>query len=447
MLTPQTILAKIGKLESSYSLPFASFFGCQCWYSIKARLYYRLLTKKGKNKKPKSSTYSLFKLYMLSIPRFIFSFFRVFRHISSIENIVFEHSRSIKSDDGFYIDKYSFFGIKNELNVRTTLVLSRSDDSYPFKTDNLLRLDVTFLELTRSLVGTIAFKYILCLRSLQRFICDYGQINKISESYAKFFPTPLVKSEFIATVFSSALEHHIQYWQYKVLLSFSPSLKVIYLVDSYTARSGLISIARTLDCHIIELQHGIISSNHFAYNLTYSTPNLNMLPDNMYVWSNFWKKAYSRLSSLECDVSPNFFPHPYFCSTISLSTLVAREKSILFLSQWVITSEIVELIENMSRNLGQYCLLLKPHPLEYNDPQRQALFDGLISRCDIKILPRDANLFELYSSIEYVCGSFSTALFEAYEHGASVLTADLPGSEILSEFPDMPTRSIYSVFK
>ncbi len=111
--------------------------------------------------------------------------------------------------------------------------------------------------------------------------------------------------------------------QYKVMYKFfkkRPEIKHVFLTVSYT-NFGLIKACKELGIQVIEIQHGVINTEHYGYNYFY-TPQQCQYPDFLLTLGNadceFFKS--SPLSKFLTPVSIGSFIIEYYLQKSSLIT-------------------------------------------------------------------------------------------------------------------------------
>ncbi len=193
------------------------------------------------------------------------------------------------------------------------------------------------------------------------------------------------------------------------LKKFTP--KAIIEVVSYSRHCKIINeIAKEMEIPSIELQHGAIGNEHFAYNYPFGY-NIKQFPKYILLFSEFWINKSSFPIPKQC-LMPVGYPYLEKMSTYSVERK-ENKKNILFLSSEpvgkMLSSIAIELSEKL--DMDKYSIHFKLHPKEY--AKWRDLYPNLIGR-NIEIYDTPAvNLYELFLNADFqVSGAGSTTIFE-----------------------------------
>jgi hypothetical protein len=158
-----------------------------------------------------------------------------------------------------------------------------------------------------------------------------------------------------------------------------------------------------------EIQHGVISSSHVAYN--YGAFAADCLPQHLLVYGEFWKRQINMPSS------PVVIGCPHFSETARVR---AGGESILAISQGIRTQAIVELTAAVARRFPDRRCVFRVHPGELAFPERYASLAGI---ANVEISDR-GDIYQLLEAARVVIGHSSMALTEAAGMGLPVLVLD-----------------------
>jgi hypothetical protein len=194
----------------------------------------------------------------------------------------------------------------------------------------------------------------------------------------------------------------------------------------------IVRAATVLQIPVIELQHGVISSDH----LTYSVPT-NMTkkysPDYLLLFGKYFKEQMDNFV-----LPPErliILGYPYFEKMIIENNNLNRENKIVVISQGTIGRELIKFtIKLASITKGFYKIIYKLHQNEWMGdggwiilyPElKEAQEQGLLEVVDT-FTP---SLYTLFFKSRWQMGVYSTALFEGLALGCQLILVDLPGVE------------------
>lgn len=188
--------------------------------------------------------------------------------------------------------------------------------------------------------------------------------------------------------------------------------KLIFLEDaSYGSRLFILLNAKKLNIPVVELQHGFINEEHFAYRLGSGIENddLNKLfyPDYYFAYGKFWAESINIPSKVV------IIGNPYLEKQLTNSSSAKPEqsKTILFLSSAVAFSEAIEFLLKLKIDATEkgYRILFRPHPLELDciDSRYNELKEAGVE------FSMNSPLYNDFSLAEIIVGELSTALFES----------------------------------
>lgn len=283
----------------------------------------------------------------------------------------------------------------------------------PIKTQNVYYTDWIII------VGNLFYKLHFILKT-SKYKKAYKNIaNQLVESYKE-----LKDAYEIGTTIDKMIEKCVERYficriQYKLYAGLLKKIhpKVIIEVCHYSRQNMLINeIAEKLDIPTVELQHGVISKNHVAYNY-YSKNKIPQLPTNILLFSNFWKPMIHMPINSE-NISITGFP--FFEAKLEEYKKIQREnerKTILFISQGTIGRELSQFAVDLSNKLdvSEYRIIYKLHPGEYEDWKKQY---KELSESEIEVADNfEKNMYWFFSQSDIQIGVNSTAIFEGVGFG------------------------------
>lgn len=227
----------------------------------------------------------------------------------------------------------------------------------------------------------------------------------------------------ISIAFQNFLEH---YNLYSYLLNRLPSLKLIIMKQHYH-NEALIYVAKQKNIPVIELQHGIISTNDIFYVFPEQVKDVlknALFPDEIFVFGNYWKKIL--LNGYEF-APENIHVVGDFISRVPPSTNPDNQevKQILewkqnspivlictqtFMHEFYI-SYITKLAQLLNSQYPSWKIIVKIHPNEKKEIYLQSL-----STLSNVMITNYFNLDFLFSISAIHISVYSTTLFEALKY-------------------------------
>ncbi len=188
---------------------------------------------------------------------------------------------------------------------------------------------------------------------------------------------------------------------------------------SYGTYTHVCTWARAAGIVTVELQHGVISRNHLAYNVGDVAAAEPMfayaLPQYLLAYGEFWRgevRTPVELVTVGC---------PHFSETASERAVgEASERVIVTISQGIRTEAMVEVTGALARRFPDRRFVFRLHPGEVAFRDRYA---PLAAFDNVEISDR-GDIYDLLHRAERVIGHSSTALVEAAGIGVPVLVLD-----------------------
>jgi hypothetical protein len=176
----------------------------------------------------------------------------------------------------------------------------------------------------------------------------------------------------------------------------------------YGTRGAMIGLAKEMGITTAEMQHGMISAGHEAYNyapvVLQSEHYRKYAPDYFLVYGQWWGDQIRCPSKIVAIGNPHYEEMKQKCAATHLS-----KDQVLLLSNGLTFDTYFEMARQLKKHIKpEYRILVRPHPLEKKSVRKryQGNTDG------IQIDDSD-NLYERLSRSYAVVGEISTALFEA----------------------------------
>jgi len=186
---------------------------------------------------------------------------------------------------------------------------------------------------------------------------------------------------------------------------------VILQNASYGNRSYIIKWIKELGIEVAELQHGIVTEMHAAYNygkIGRSNIYLNYLPDYYLTFGEYWN------ARINIPIQKIPIGSPHASKTIRefnpIDNLNKRYNYILFISQPTITSKLVDIAEKLSFLIKgkNYKIIFRLHPGEHSFLDRFIK----IKSFDNIILNKSGDIFNYIYACKLVVACYSTVVFE-----------------------------------
>jgi hypothetical protein len=224
---------------------------------------------------------------------------------------------------------------------------------------------------------------------------------------------------------------YVNYVSYLFMLKWLRPKKIL-LVVSYGFQP-LIWAASTLHIPTVEVQHGVITSEHLGYSVPVNMTK-KLFPDYLLLFGNYWKEIMDNFP-----LSPErlvVFGYPYFERMVTGNSFSSpKEDQIVVISQGTIGFELSEFaVKLASIKKGIYKVIYKLHPGEWG--RVQTLYTDLYKAKEkglLEVVDTDTpSLYTLFSQSRWQIGVNSTALYEGIAFGCQLILVDLPGVEYLA---------------
>lgn len=233
-----------------------------------------------------------------------------------------------------------------------------------------------------------------------------------------------------------------RYFRYRIYSKIYESLlrkvnpRLIIEVCHYDFHNMVLNeVAKKLGITTIELQHGVVYVEHFAYNYP---PDIKIpqFPDYFFVFSDYWKEL------IRCPIDKDKIisvGYPFYDRNVRrykrcISTGISEDKVIVFLSSP--GYKLDKLIIDATNRLAEsgWKIVFKLHPREYSDWKN--IYPALAGS-DIEVIDtHERTLYEVFSVSSAVVGVFSTTIFEAIGFGLAALIFDISDYEHVDDLCD-----------
>ena len=224
----------------------------------------------------------------------------------------------------------------------------------------------------------------------------------------------IVSSEYIETVITKDLNRFPtikQFYFNKIIPRIKNKIAFVHCASYLGGKAILTKILHLAGFKVIEVQHGFVSKEHYAYNYPLSCIEsknhqcTEYLPDYLLMFGDYWAERV-RTPSKKIVVG---YPYLNELSEKLIQKISPEEKSILIVSQGTITDRVVSIAKKLSQAFSDYKIIFKLHPGEIPFKER---YSSLKSYSNIKIIG-SYNIYELIAKNNIIIGCNSTTLFEA----------------------------------
>lgn len=227
-----------------------------------------------------------------------------------------------------------------------------------------------------------------------------GKANNIFILINLILSLPLILKYLFLTKFSITLLRilvsKVKFYHTEVLNYKNYDFKDKFLIlTNFYNHFGLIKVAHDYGCHVIDVQHSMISFTHKGYDFQNWVFH-DFIPDSLYLFSNFWKSQISFQNiALLTYKSDDLFQQT--SSFVYDKNLVADDGRIIIFAQKTkmkVIDKLLDKFEGKKQNI-----YLKPHPKQDCDKLRKKynIIDNLIISGSDKLFVFDSTVcLDLY---------------------------------------------------
>lgn len=183
---------------------------------------------------------------------------------------------------------------------------------------------------------------------------------------------------------------------------------IIFENGCYGYRGHIIRLAKDMGIKTAEMQHGMISAGHDAYNyaplIAQSSNYREYLPDYFLAYGQWWAERIN--APMEMIIIGN----PYYQEMKQkYATGCSSKNVILLLSDGLRFQAYFEMAKSLKESVkNEYEIMVRPHPIE-----RKFALEQFAQNDAGIIIDNSENLYERLARTYAVIGEISTALFEA----------------------------------
>ncbi|HAJ34027.1 MAG TPA: hypothetical protein DCK79_11890 [Candidatus Atribacteria bacterium] len=268
--------------------------------------------------------------------------------------------------------------------------------------------------------NTFIFETLTILLKLNKEINKYklpniakDDITPFSNAVNSAFPN-IIQSDYIDTIITKNLISFPvikKYYFNKIIPRITNKIAFVHCASYLGGGAILTKILHLAGFKVIEVQHGFVSEEHYAYNYPKSCiENENhqcreYLPDYLLMFGDYWTENI-RTPSKKIVVG---YPYLNKLSEKLIQKITPEGKTILIVSQGTVTEHMVSIAKELSRAFSDYRIIFKLHPGEIPFKER---YSSLKSYSNIEIIG-NYNIYELIAKNNIIIGYYSTTLFEA----------------------------------
>jgi len=260
----------------------------------------------------------------------------------------------------------------------------------------------TYNRSARSFVPILKFisQFIRYLRKEDRLIVD-----RIFSHLQLSYPDIGFKKKYLYRIL---FLYRLEYKYYNILFKLKRIKKVFFTKNGMAY--ALISAARNNSIVTYEFQHGDIVFSDVSISYENINPENLLIPNFHLTYSSFWTKGVSTHS--EC-VEIGFNANYNVSCDMNLD-----EKGFLLIVDLFDSERYVKLSISLSERYVNTTIYFKLHPRIVND--RKTFQNVFSSYKNIVVIGTEFTVLQLCNKINFVFGSYSTAMYEGYDEGCSL---------------------------
>lgn len=423
----------IQKIEADNKIfSFSSPSGQMLWPLIRNSLF-QILNKRGQHTQASSisRTQKLFRKLKHLLHSFLDIRFSIPDSKCQVDIVFFQHNYDLRAYKNKLIDPCFFMA---SLFAKNSIVfyeggVSSAPEGCPYKTYDLQPC-FRFLNFISKLIPS--YRHAKTSKNMAQYISD--TVKDITGN--KFSRNDLLSLQKMIINFSRLTFPYRTFFHF-LWRRVQPKI-IFYTVGYYGTDSMGIRAAKALGIKTVEIQHGLIYSNHFAYNFhTNACRNIEFIHNYQEVIFIFGKWFKDKMNT----PSPTYIlGWPYHSlQSKRLKKKKPEDQYILFLPTGLSFTSFYEMAHKFIKRHPKKTILLRPHPIDYDiaDKIKERNTDKQI------LIHYDGDLYSALEGATFVIGDMSTALFTAYECYIPVysfsneLTKDFLGED--NPFPQFST--------
>lgn len=342
--------------------------------------------------------------YVIKVSKNIFKF--NINKNNECDILLISHPRKLKEDE-YYKCIYSY-DIVEALSKKLNFMIIESPYNkkhlVPDIYENKIRI-TDFIYLKSNLISRI--------RRLS--LTEKNKVLKIKNLLEKEMKINIELSKLEKMILYEICCYQNFYKYYKKIIRICKPRIILEVIHYNSSNYALNFAARENNIPTVELQHGIIYSEHIGYNYPEKV-SYKGIPDYIFTFGSYWNK-YINLPIKDKHVIPVGFE--YINRQIKKFRVNSKNenfKEILILSQGPSGKRLSQMAVNLASRIDDnYRITYKLHPSEYN--QWKILYPELDNK-NIKVIDNNNKPLHYYLSKAYFqIGVNSTALYEGLAYG------------------------------
>lgn len=256
-----------------------------------------------------------------------------------------------------------------------------------------------------------------------------GSVRRFVNEVMRFLQSYGFQTDALGDVLQSHLEGRLSGSRfgirlYRLLYTIKRPELVVAEDACYGSRLMELRACRSMGIPTAEVQHGNVSSNHLAYNLSQAAPlKLYALeyPDALFLLSEYYTKKTNVPSMTRTVGSPHINRVISGANGKRVTSPTEADRTILFVTQGTLSRVFDNFIDEYAelKPLG-WQIVHKPHPGE--DADYSLRYPKLAGRNDVE--RSGSVVYDLLSQVSVVVGAYSTVLFEAIGFGHHPIVID-----------------------
>jgi hypothetical protein len=370
------------------------------------------------------------KISYTKILKSTISFFKKQHHLKNA-NLFVSNTDNKLNFEGHYIDNFYDKLIKEFFGNSSVLEFPNLKD-YHF--DKITNKEIT-----------VKADIFYVLERLVKKKIDMGALNRETvtffEIYSKIFAEihGIEPSNKAINLLVNRIKRNLQriHLYDKFIKHYKP--KRVFLKSAYSPMKQIfILVCKKYDIKVIELQHGHIYPFHIGYLLPKGKLTLGLFPDEILVWSNYYKEILenNNWESSKINVTGDFthsheIEQNYKFDDQLLKKREKYSKIITLISQHTLDQEFVKFLENIEKLPDDVLIFVKLHP-RYITSQEKS-FKSVTENNKNIVLVKKGNLKDFLRISDLVVGVYSTGIIEALEMGKEVHLINSKMSEFFND--------------
>jgi len=412
----ESITQNIIILEEKYNLLEWTIDDVYIWQLIRVKVY--LMVQEHTQKKKESSRFLCSSNYSELFQRIFINsiFYNPFFDFNKSNILVFESSRKYKLEND-YIDIYTKY-LCDEFELKNKKYKKYQTN---YKSDKLSKnrkgtKHLDFIYLLAKLI--IKFKKVELKQK------DIILLNQLNKELQKIFKLNI---DLISLCLSEIKKFKVDYSLYSILFKKKQPIE-IYLVN-YSNKAAIIKAAKDINIVVVEIQHGLIAKKDLIYHYP-KTKNgsIAYFPDVFFIWEDIFTNDVS-LPISESNIIQ--YGNRHLQEQKNKLVNISNKNTFLVISQPGLTNDIFEYIVNNIDFLSKSKIIIKLHPLEFDNYKNSIFYQSLKKVNGLEFVKNELSIYNLFTIAEYCIGVYSTAIIESLYFGKKIILLDLNGVEMM----------------